>query len=93
MTDYPNREHQTLERSARRRAAHLLGQMEAQAKVLRAKVASDHSYVDAADAGWAQEMAGKLREQLTIIETLREVREWHKADVADALAAEELEAQ
>lgn len=88
MTEYPNREHRNLHNSAKRRAISALLELEEQAKALRNRLMIQETpEADSSDAVRFEELSGKLREYLAIIETLRSVREWHQADELDRIKA------
>lgn len=93
MTDYPNREHRSADSAARQRAIGALAAMAGRAHDLIGKLqAGDISHempLTAFDARIFHDMAGKVSENLTTLETLREVREWDAAGKAQA-AAEKL---
>jgi hypothetical protein len=80
---YPNREHENTVNSATRRALSALDAISENVDLIRGKLAA--GTVDAADARYLQEQAGRMFEYLTTLETLRDVRDWHAADLADVL--------
>lgn len=84
MTEYPNREHRVADEAARRRALASLEAITASAGIVRQKLERDGTWVDGSDARVLAVAVGQLTENLTILETLRDVREWHEADKADA---------
>lgn len=81
MTTYPNREHQVADDSARRRALAELKSIEQEVGYLRAKL-DRGSRVEPENAQPMHEKILDLIRDLAILSTLREVREWHAADVA-----------
>jgi hypothetical protein len=83
---YPNREHQNQDRAARRRAAQALDEIEAEAGILRRKLAGADNPRSTVDGDDTQLIAGKVRDltaQLAIIGVLRDVRAWHALDHAE----------
>jgi hypothetical protein len=87
---YPNREHMNAAKAALRRARANLDEISAEAGLMRTRLDKGADYIDGADARTLAVAVGQLAENLTIIETLREVREWHAADRADAARAARL---
>jgi hypothetical protein len=81
--NYPNREHRAADEAARRRAVASLEQIETEAKNLAANLAGGWSPMGA-DARHLAETVTRLGEALTVLETLRDVREWHALDQRDA---------
>ena len=84
---YPNREHANADRAARRRAHKALDEIEAEAANLRRRLKLADNPLSSLDGDDAQLLAGQLRAltaELAIIGILRDVREWHQADRADA---------
>jgi hypothetical protein len=82
-TAYPNREHENAVNSATRRALGVLGAIGENVDEIRRRLIG--GTVDASDARYLQEQAGRMFEYLTALETLRDVRDWHEADMADTL--------
>ncbi len=82
MTDYPNREHQVAVQSAHRRALRNLETIKSLGAALTSRLNAGHP-VDGSEARGIAEANIRLTENLQILETLREVREWHSADLAD----------
>jgi hypothetical protein len=78
---YPNREHEKADKAAARRALNSLAAIEEQVRILRAKIESRHT-VYGSDAGHITDNARNLTEHLQTLEVLRDVREWHAADMA-----------
>jgi len=81
MTTYPNREHQSADQAAVRRALHALEGIRREANDLHLKV----SRVQRVDADDAQVISGYVRDligHLAELGTLHDVREWHAADLA-----------
>jgi siroheme synthase (precorrin-2 oxidase/ferrochelatase) len=81
--NYPNREHENADRAARRRAISALTSMSDEAMEFAAKLQAGVSTPYASDAQKFQHWTSQLLENLTILETLREVREWRAADEAE----------
>jgi hypothetical protein len=77
---YPNREHENAVNSATRRALSALDAISENVDLIRGKLAAG-----TVDARYLQEQAGRMFEYLTTLETLRDVRDWHAADLADVL--------
>lgn len=85
MTDYPNREHRVADEAALRRALASLESIETAAGIVRQKLLRrPDAWVDRDGARLLAVAVGQLTENLQILETLREVRGWHAADLADA---------
>ncbi len=83
MTTYPNREHENADRAAMRRALHALSGIEGEVRDLRLKLSRDQRV----DADEAQVITGHVRAltgYLAELGILRDVREWHAIDKADA---------
>lgn len=77
---YPNREHGNADKAARRRALAALNGIEDETRMLRRKIATE-----VADGDDTQVLADHVRlltRDLAVLGTLRDVREWHAADVA-----------
>jgi hypothetical protein len=79
---YPNREHENADKAAARRALAALAAIEDQVAVLRAKI-EHRNYIYGSDTNQITDNARALTEHLAILETLRDVREWHAADTAE----------
>jgi hypothetical protein len=86
--NYPNREHQNADQAATRRALHCLDGIESDVTILRRRLTQTGSTVsvDGADSGGLALRVRDLTEYLTVLETLRDVREWHALDQRDAEA-------
>jgi hypothetical protein len=85
--EYPNREHANADRAARRRASKALDAIGAEVETLRRRLASADNPLSSLDEDDTQLITGEVRNltgELAIIGALRSVREWHKADRADA---------
>jgi hypothetical protein len=82
MPEYPNREHETADRRARRRALDALTVMIESAQHL-ARDLNGWKDVELERAQVFPELAAKVTANLAMLETLRDVREWHAADVAE----------
>jgi hypothetical protein len=81
--NYPNREHQNADRGAHRRALANLETIAAAAGIVRQKLEQGYT-CDGSDARLMAVSVGQLTENLQILETLRDVREWHALDQRDA---------
>jgi hypothetical protein len=79
---YPNREHRNADRAARRHAHVALHELEGMALRLRQKLDTGSSEFEGSDADRLAEQAGKARTAFAEIAILRDVREWHAADLA-----------
>jgi hypothetical protein len=77
---YPNREHENADKAAQRRALTVLKNIVTDAEIIRRRLEGSTVHPDAADARGIALQAAQLTEHLAILETLREVREWHEAD-------------
>jgi hypothetical protein len=81
--DYPNREHGNADRAAKRRALTALNSIIENAQLLVRALETD----TALDPGASRRIADgavSVAINLSALETLSDVREWHAADVADA---------
>lgn len=86
MTTFPNREHEKADNAARRRAGKALDEIESEIGILRHKLART-GRADTTDGDDSQLIASKVRDliqHLTALGVLRDVREWHAADMAEA---------
>ena len=85
MTDYPNAEHRNKDQAARTAAIEALAGIMRDAQALGRQLANPHARMlpFAADAQPLHNAARVVTEKLTILETLRGVREWHEADKAE----------
>lgn len=88
--DYPNCEHENADKAARRRALSGLRGIIEDAQALVRRIEGDHA-VDGADARRLTDKGIDVAINLAAMETLREVREWHGADQAEAAKAETCE--
>lgn len=79
--DYPNREHANADKAARRRALKAVDEIAGEAQLLRRKLEAGQN-LDADDAQTITHSLMRLTQNLSALETLRDVREWHSADVA-----------
>jgi hypothetical protein len=82
MPEYPNKEHETADRRARRRAVDALGIMITDAQRL-ARHLNGGNDVMTEDGQRFAELSAKVTANLAALETLHDVREWHAADVAE----------
>jgi hypothetical protein len=82
---YPNREHEVADSAARRRALHCIEQIRGDLDVLERRLKQGGSTVsaDGADGHRVAGLVYDLGLNLQALETLRDVREWHAADLAD----------
>jgi len=85
VTAYPNKEHERADRRARQRAMDALAELAGEAALLRRSVA-DGREVDGDDAQVLADLVRKLTRDLSVLGTLREVREWDAADKAEKAA-------
>ena len=79
---YPNREHENADNAAKRRALQALADVEHEAAFLRRAIERDGHVSADQTATLAQQAADVIR-QFAVLGTLREVRKWHAAGVAD----------
>jgi hypothetical protein len=82
MTAYPNREHENADNAARRRALAALRDIAEDAENLRGRIERGYE-PHGTDADRFTAKSVKLALNLSVMETLRDVREWHAADVAE----------
>jgi hypothetical protein len=82
VTGYPNREHANADKVARRRALAALDDIEGEVAFLRKRV--NGGLGDGDDTGTPAERAADVTRHLSVLGTLREVREWHAADEKEA---------
>lgn len=84
VTAYPNREHKNADGTARERAEAALNCIEGEVMIIRRRIA------DGADASHDVQILAdavrRLTHTLAVLETLRDVREWHAADQAEEAA-------
>lgn len=85
-TGYPNREHQREVESQTSRAVDALAALADDALLLKRRLEKG-SLVVGADAKQLAERAMVIAERLTRLDMLRQVREWHAADLAEASSA------
>lgn len=83
MTEYPNREHERADKAATRRALSSLYDIIDDAKALARRIEGGYE-PHGTDAQRFADKAVALAINLGILETLRDVREWHAADKAEA---------
>ena len=88
MTEYPNREHRREDETARRQAMIGLQDIIDNAKTLERRLANG-TYTDVSDAQALVAGAVEVTRRLTVLDTLRHVREWQEADVAATSAGTE----
>lgn len=85
MTSYPNREHKNENESALLRAIGNLNAIAEEVRTLKLKLEGDYGRsVFADDAQVITTKARELTRDLTMLEVLRNVREWHAADALEA---------
>jgi len=75
---YPNREHEKEEKSARRRALRHLDDLIYSAGNLQRQLNAGHQ--DFSGTAQLYHSIRQVADNLVILETLRDVREWHAAD-------------
>jgi len=85
VTAYPNKEHERADEGARRRAMDALTELAGEAALLRRRLA-DGRNPDYTDAESLERLVRKLTRDLSVLGTLREVREWDAADKAGEAA-------
>jgi hypothetical protein len=85
MTDYPNREHQREDETARQQAIAGLQDIINDAKTLQRRLANG-TYTDVSDAQTLVAKAVEVTRRLAVLDTLGHVREWHAADQAEGAA-------
>ncbi len=75
---YPNKEHEAADKAAVRRALHCLENIEADVAILRRRLTKTGStvHIEGADVRGIAGQVNQLTEYVTILETLRDVREW-----------------
>jgi hypothetical protein len=83
-TTYPNKEHRRAAEAAQRRALAAIGQIRDALALIERSVTQGSP--DSSEARRVIDFGGDLREYLAQIETLREVREWHAADLGEVQA-------
>lgn len=88
MTAYPNKEHANADRAARRRALEALAELTSEAALLRRALAAGGRDLDGDDTQVLAGLVRKLTRDLSVLGTLRDVREWHEADEAATAAGE-----
>lgn len=87
MTDYPNREHANADKAARRRALKALDEIASEAALMKRRLEDGHNAC-ADDTQTLVHSVSRLTENLSVLAILRDVREWHAADEAEATATE-----
>lgn len=81
---YPNKEHKKADETARRRALTAIGDLSDNLAMLRQRLESGPEFrIDADSAQGLAEYVRKLAGHLAELGTLYDVREWHKADLAE----------
>jgi hypothetical protein len=80
--DYPNREHASTDKAARRRALQALSDIEREVAFLRKRIERD--LADGDDTSTLAQRAVDVTRQFGRLEALRDVREWHAADSKEA---------
>jgi hypothetical protein len=83
VTDYPNREHENTDKASRRRALQALSDIEGEVARLRKRVERD--LADGDDTSTLAQRAADVTRQFGRLEALRDVREWHAADIREAV--------
>lgn len=83
MTAYPDREHENADVAARRRAEAALADLAGEAALLRRSLKAGRE-VDGDGTQVLSDLVRKLTRDLSVLGTLREVREWLAADVKEA---------
>lgn len=81
MTTYPNREHENADKAARRRAIQAASDLFDYATQLHRQLVGGQ--VPSPQMIPLQELTANITANLAVLETLRDVREWHAADQAD----------
>lgn len=85
MTEYPNREHANADKAARRRAITALGNLITDAQAMAKRLNDPDATIYMEDGRRFQDSSDRAAAELTRLETLREVREWHAADFPPAV--------
>ena len=80
---YPNREHENADKTARQQAIAALDAILGDAEILKRRLANG-TYTDVSDATSLTSEADAVAHHLAVLDTLRDVREWHAADQAEA---------
>lgn len=84
MSDYPNREHENADKAARRCALKALDGIESEMLSLRRRLTyNDRNAPDGDETQRIAALTRDLIQHLSILGALREVREWHAADLAE----------
>jgi hypothetical protein len=81
-TSYPNREHKNADVAARRRALGVLAAIEEEVASLRRRIEGHR--IDGDDTQILTDLTRQVTLHASVLGTLREVREWHAADQAQA---------
>lgn len=87
MTTYPSREHENADKAARRRAEAALAELAGEAALLRRALKDGHK-LDGDDTQRLADLVRSATVNLSVLGTLRDVREWHAADQAEAKVTE-----
>lgn len=83
--DYPNREHANADKAARRRAFQALADIEREVTFLRRRIEGD--VADGDDTSTLNQRAADITRHMSVLESFRDVREWHAADQAEEAAS------
>jgi hypothetical protein len=86
MTNYPNHEHENADKAARRRALRGLRDIIEDAEALARRIETGYE-PHGTDAQRLADKAVSIAANLSALETLRDVREWHAADKAEEATA------
>ncbi len=82
MSDYPNREHENADKAAKRRASKALTDIAYEVNILGRRL--EAGTVDGGDTNILSDRVRQLTQHLSTLAALREVREWHAIDQAEA---------
>ena len=82
MTDYPNLEHENADKAAKRRASKALTDIAFEITILSRRLEADAA--DGDDTNILSDRVRQLTQHLSTLAALREVREWHALDKAEA---------
>lgn len=82
LADYPNRESWVAATSARRRALQALASLEENAATLKRRIEGGYAPYGS-DAQRFTHTGTQLAAELAVMETMRDVLEWHAADKAE----------
>ena len=86
-TAYPNREHEDADKAAKRRALSSLRDIIEDAQTLQRRIENGYEPYGT-DAQRIADKTIALAVNFSVLETLRDVREWHAADEAEKRGAE-----